>query len=178
MENNFCIRAIPSHPTRSNELWAGDITYLRLGSKFLYLAVVLDLYNREIVGWSIGESLETNLVLTALDNAMRKHGPNAEIIFHSDRGSQYASEAYRNFLKRKNMKPSMSRKGNCYDNAYVESWFASLKKEWIYRKSYSSETELKALVFEYIEVWYNKKRRHSSLGYLSPEMYKLANDVR
>jgi len=137
--------------------------------------VVLDLFNREVVGWSMGRSLETSLVLRALDNAMKKVGSDAEIIFHSDRGSQYASKAYRNFLKNKNIKPSMSRSGNCYDNAYVESWFSSLKKEWIYRSNYSTEAELKALVFEYIEVWYNKKRKHSSLGNQSPEKYKLAN---
>jgi transposase InsO family protein len=101
-------------------------------------------------------------------------GPNAQIIFLSDRGAQYASEAYRNFLKNKNITPSMSRRGNCYDNAYVESWFASLKKEWIYRHKYSTEAELRELVFEYIETWYNKRRRHSSLGYLSPEMYQQA----
>lgn len=104
---------------------------------------------------------------------MKKVGSDAEVIFHSDRGSQYASEAYRNFLENYDIKPSMSRKGNCYDNAYVESWFGTLKKEWIYRHKYFSEPELRTLVFEYIETWYNKKRRLSSLGYLSPEMYKL-----
>lgn len=167
-----------SLPKEPGKLLAGDITYLRLGYKFIYLAVVIDLYNREIVGWSMGPSLETSLVLNALDSAMKVVGPDAEVIFHSDRGSQYASKAYRKFLKNKNIKPSMSRRGNCYDNAYVESWFSSLKKEWIYRSQYNTEAELKALVFEYIEVWYNKKRKHSSLGYQSPEMYKLTNFVR
>ena len=143
---------------------AGDITYLKISKgKFLYLAVVLDLYNRKVVGWSISESLGTGLVLRALDAAIRKVGPKARVIFHSDRGSQYANEVYRKFLKSKSINPSMSRKGNCYDNAYVESWFSSLKKEWIYRRSYKNKSELRALVFEYIEVWYNKKRRHSSL---------------
>jgi transposase InsO family protein len=160
-------------PTKAGEILAGDITYLRLNNKFIYLAVVIDLFNREVVGWSMGNTLETSLVLNALSAAMMKMGSDAQIIFHSDRGSQYASEAYRNFLKDNNVLPSMSRRGNCYDNAYVESWFASLKKEWIYRSSYSTEQELKALVFEYIEVWYNKKRKHSSLGYLSPVEYKL-----
>lgn len=163
-------------PKTPGKLLAGDITYLRLGKSFLYLAVVLDLYNREVVGWSMGNSLETSLVLKALDAAMKKVGPDAEVVFHSDRGSQYASKTYRNFLKNKNIKPSMSRKGNCYDNAYVESWFSSLKKEWIYRRSYSTEAQLRALVFEYIEVWYNKKRKHSSLGNQSPEMYRLTNN--
>ena len=159
-------------PSRPNEVLAGDITYLKYGNKFLYLAVVLDLFNREVVGWSMGDSLETTLVLKALDSAMLKVGPDAEIIFHSDRGSQYASEAYRNFLKNKEISPSMSRKGNCYDNCYVESWFSSLKKEWIYRHQFSTKEELRGLVFEYIETWYNNKRRHSSLGYLSPMEYK------
>lgn len=121
----------------------------------------------------MGNSLETSLVLRALDSAMKKVGPDAEIIFHSDRGSQYASEAYRKFLKNNKINPSMSRRGNCYDNSYVESWFGSLKKEWIYRNQYSTERELKSLVFEYIEIWYNKKRRHSSLDYCTPEGYKL-----
>ena len=174
----FKVEEEHSLPTEPGKLLAGDITYLRLGNKFIYLAVVLDLYNREVVGWSMGPSLETDLVLRALNSAMKIVGPDAEVIFHSDRGSQYASKAYRNFLKNKNIKPSMSRKGNCYDNAYVESWFSSLKKEWIYRSQYNTATELKALVFEYIEVWYNKKRKHSSLGYQSPEMYKLTNYVR
>lgn len=160
-------------PLEAGKILAGDITYLKLGNRFIYLSVVLDLFNREVVGWSMGASLETDLVLKALDSAMIKVGPDAEVIFHSDRGSQYASEAYRNFLKNKEIKPSMSRKGNCYDNAYVESWFASLKKEWIYRSFYSTEAELRGLVFEYIEVWYNRKRKHSSLGYLSPMEYKL-----
>ncbi len=161
-------------PKKPGELLAGDITYLRLGSnKFLYLAVVMDLFNREIVGWSMSNTMKTDLVLTALENAMWVVGPDAEVIFHSDRGSQYASEAYRNFLKRNDVLPSMSRKGNCYDNAYVESWFASLKKESLYRTEYSTEKELKSMVFEYIEIWYNKKRKHSALDYMSPEEYKM-----
>lgn len=162
-------------PRQPGQVLAGDITYLRVGKGFIYLAVVMDLYNREILGWSMSWSLETKIVLDALDMAMRKVGPDVEIIFHSDRGSQYASEAYRQMLKNKNVKPSMSRKGNCYDNAYVESWFSSLKKEWIYRGQYKTAHELRTLVFEYIETWYNKKRKHSALGNLSPEMYRKRN---
>lgn len=164
-----------SLPTAPGQLLAGDITYLRLGPSFLYLAVVLDLYNREVVGWSMSRSLDTSIVLRALEGAMMKLGPDAEIIFHSDRGSQYASRAYRNFMQDKNVLPSMSRRGNCYDNAYVESWFASLKKERIYRSRYTTEAELRQLVFQYIEAWYNPKRKHSSLGYLSPMEYKKQN---
>lgn len=169
----FKVEDSHSYPGGPGELLAGDITYLRVGNRFLYLAVVLDIFNREILGWSIGFSLHTSLVLDALASVMLKVGPDAEIIFHSDRGSQYASEAYRKFLKNYDITPSMSRKGNCYDNSYVESWFASLKKEWLYRSVYSTPEELKALVFEYIEVWYNKKRKHSSLGYCSPEKFRL-----
>lgn len=169
----FKVEEENSLPSTPKTLLAGDITYLKIGGRFIYLSVVMDLFNREIVGWSMGNTLEKSLVLKSLENAMIKTGPDAEVIFHSDRGSQYASKAYRNLLKEKNITPSMSRKGNCYDNAYVESWFGSLKKEWIYRSSYSTEKELKALVFEYIEIWYNKKRRHSSLGFLSPRDYKL-----
>lgn len=167
-------QGLPQGPGR---LLAGDITYLRFGNGFLYLSVVLDLFNREVVGWSMGRSLETGLVLRSLDMTMRKLGPDVKIIFHSDRGSQYASKAYRNFLKNRGIRPSMSRKGNCYDNAYVESWFGSLKREWIYRKVYSNEEELRALVFEYIEVWYNKKRMHSSLGYWNPVEYRKINKI-
>lgn len=160
-------------PTAPGEVLAGDITYLKL-SKYhhIYLAVVIDLFNREVVGWAIGQSLETSLITRALEAAMYVVGPDAEVVFHSDRGSQYASEAYRKLLKNNGITPSMSRKGNCYDNAYVESFFASLKKEWIYRIDYLTEEELRSLVFEYIEVWYNRKRRHSSLGFLSPMNYK------
>ena len=112
------------------------------------------------------------------DAAIKRVGfVGAKVIFHSDRGSQYASEVYRKFLKSKNINPSMSRKGNCYDNAYVESWFSSLKKEWIYRRSYKNKSELKALVFEYIKVWYNKKRRHSSFDYQSPEGYRINHKI-
>lgn len=160
-------------PKAPGEVLAGDITYMRLGSSFIYLAVVMDLFNREIIGWSMSPSLETQIVLDALAMAMKKVGPDAEIIFHSDRGSQYASVAYRKLLKAHRAIPSMSRKGNCYDNAYVESWFGSFKKEWLYRNRYSDERELRQLVFEYIEIWYNKKRRHSSLDYKSPIEYRL-----
>ncbi len=175
----FKVEEEHSLPTGPGRVLAGDITYLRLGTgrNFLYLAVVIDLFNREVVGWSIGKSLETRLVLKALQMAIKKVGPSAEVIFHSDRGSQYASDAYRQFLKNKKIRPSMSRKGNCYDNAYTESWFSSLKKEFLYRKSYTGERELRSLVFEYIEVWYNKKRRHSSLDYQSPKGYAIKHNL-
>ena len=160
-------------PTEPGQVLAGDITYLKLGESFLYLAVVMDLCTRIIVGWSMQRSLHTKLVLDALTAAMAKVGPDAQVIFHSDRGSQYASEAYRSFCCSKNVLPSMSRRGNCYDNSYVESWFGGFKKEWLYRHDYSTESELKAIVFDYIEVWYNRKRKHSALGYVSPMQFEM-----
>ena len=162
-------------PTGPGQVLAGDITYLRLGKGFVYLAVVMDIFTREIVGWSMQRSLHPQLMLGALKAAMKKVGPDAEIIFHSDRGSQYASEAFRKFCGSRGVIPSMSRKGNCYDNAYAESWFSSLKKERVYRIIYASVAELKADVFDYIERWYNRQRAHSALGYLSPLEYKRIN---
>lgn len=164
-------------PEKPGEVLAGDITYLRCGSRFVYLAVVMDIFTREIVGWSMDTNLKAQLVTDALSSAMYATSPDAEVIFHSDRGSQYASEAYRKLMAKNDIVPSMSRKGNCYDNCYVESWFGSLKKEWLYRHTYNTEKEIRQAVFEYIEIWYNKKRRHSSLGYQSPQAfreYKLA----
>jgi len=160
-------------PQKPFEVLAGDITYLRLGTSFLYLAVVIDLFNREVVGWSMSTSLESSLVVTAMSMALTKCKPSTKFIFHSDRGSQYASDIFRNLLEKKDLTASMSRRGNCYDNCYVETWFKSLKSEWIYRHEYATEEELRALVFEYIETWYNTKRRYSSLDYMSPRDYKM-----
>jgi len=171
-ERLFQVEDHHTMPDAPGEVLAGDITYLMLGAGFLYLAVVIDIFTREVVGWSMGRSLKTTLVLDALDAAMKRLGPDVNIIFHSDRGSQYASDAYRKLCKNKNITPSMSRRGNCYDNAYVESWFSSLKKEWLYRATYTTESQLRALVFDYIEVWYNRKRKHSGLDYMSPVEFK------
>ena len=164
-------------PQKPGEVLAGDITYLRLGSYFIYLAVVMDLYNREIIGWSISRGLKSGLVVEAMRMALSKCNSQTKIIFHSDRGCQYASEVFLRLLNNRQIIPSMSRKGNCYDNCYVESWFKSLKTECVYRKKYETESELRALVFEYIEVWYNLKRRHSALDYLSPREYNIKNIV-
>ena len=171
-ERLFKVEDHQTLPTAPGQVLAGDITYLKSGKKFIYLAVVMDIFTREIVGWSIDTSLHTELILKALDGAIRTCGPDAEIIFHSDRGSQYASAAYRRFCRSNSVIPSMSRRGNCYDNAYVESWFSSLKKERIYRNRYDSEAELRADVFDYIAAWYNTRRKHSALGYKSPRQFK------
>lgn len=156
-----------------NDVWAGDITYIRLGDKFLYLSVVLDLYTRKVVGWSMTETLEAKGVVEALKMAFDREGNHAGIVFHSDRGIQYASDEFNKLLEGKKALPSMSRKGNCYDNAFVETFFKTLKTELIYREKFESEKDLRAAVFEYIETWYNRKRMHSSLGYLSPMEYEL-----
>lgn len=159
-------------PEAPGEVLAGDITYLRVQGGFVYLAVVIDIFTREVVGWSMSDSLKKQLVLDALSSAMFITSPHAQVIFHSDRGSQYASEAYRKLMKDKNIVPSMSRKGNCYDNCYVESWFGSLKKEWIYRQDLLTKDQMKKSVFEYIEVWYNRNRKHSSIGYVAPQVFR------
>jgi putative transposase len=160
-------------PLEPKKIWGADITYLPFEDKFLYLAVVLDIGTRKVVGWSITGSLETNGVLKAIEMAFSHEGDQAGIICHSDRGVQYASKVYREFLDGKKAIPSMSRKGNCYDNAFVESFFKTLKSELIYRRKFATEKELRSAVFEYIESWYNRKRLHSSLDYLSPAEYEL-----
>ncbi len=159
-------------PKKPFEVLAGDITYLKLGFKHYYLAVVMDLYNREVVGWSISESLDSKVVIDAMKASFLNWDKKTKIIFHSDRGAQYASNAFRNYIEEHEVLPSMSRRGNCYDNAYVESFFASLKKEKMYRTKYNTEDQLRQMVFEYIETWYNTKRRHSSLDYKSPRQFK------
>jgi len=156
-----------------NEIWAGDITYIAFGDRFLYLSVVIDLFSRRVVGWSIAVTLEAKGVTDALQMAFEREGSKAGIIFHSDRGVQYASAEFRELLDGKKAIPSMSRKGNCYDNAFVETFFKTLKSELIYRQKFESEKELRNAIFEYIEIWYNRKRLHSSLDYLSPVEYEL-----
>ncbi len=152
--------------------WTADITYVWTREGWLYLGVILDLFSRRIVGWSMGTTLERSLVLSALEMALTSRTPEAGLLCHSDRGSQYASGDYQKALEQAGAICSMSRKGNCWDNAPTESFFASLKKELVYRTHFASRSEAKAAIFEWIEVWYNRKRRHSSLGYLSPEAFE------
>ena len=156
------------------QLLAGDITYLRLGKSFLFLAIVMDLFTRKIVGWSISKHLGSKVVEDALAMALNntKNTRDKNTIFHSDRGVQYSCRSFRKILHKNNILQSMSRKGNCYDNAFVESWFKSLKHEWIKNSDYQTESQLRSLVFEYIELWYNKKRLHSSIGFLPPVEYE------
>ena len=154
--------------TKPNEKWVTDMTYIWTTQGWLYLAVVLDLYSRKVVGWAMDDNMEKELVIKALKMALLNRKPPQGLLHHSDRGSQYASNDYQQLLKDYRITCSMSRKGNCYDNAVMESFFATLKQELIYRLPYQSHQQTKQDIFEYIQVWYNRKRIHSSLGYLSP----------
>lgn len=158
-------------PAAPNRVWTGDITYLDTGEGWLYLAVVLDLFNREVIGWSIKPRMTADLVTDALAMAWFRRRPEAGVIFHSDRGSQYASLAMRDMLTQYAMTASMSRKANCWDNAPTESFFNSLKNERVHGTRYETRAHAQADVFEYIAVFYNRRRRHSSLGYSSPTQF-------
>jgi putative transposase len=155
-------------PKGPNQRWGADITYLWTDEGWLYLAVVLDFFNREIVGWSLREQLTATLACEALRMACSRRHPQPGLIHHSDRGVQYASAAFQNELARYGMHCSMSRKGNCWDNAPTESFFNSLKNERIHGRRYRTRAEARAEVFQYIEAFYNRNRRHSTLGYISP----------
>lgn len=153
---------------RIDEAWSTDITYVRTYEGWLYLAVVMDLYSRMILGWSMKPSLARDLVLDALLMAVWRRKPKQTVIVHSDQGSQYGSDDGMRFCRDHRLQPRMSRRGNCYDNAAMESFFSSLKKERIQRRIYQTREEARADVFDYIEVFYNRSRRHSSLGQISP----------
>lgn len=158
--------------TVPNQKWLADITYVRTGQGWLYLSIVLDLYARLVVGWAIEPYLRDTLTLKALNMALNCRKPPPGLLHHSDRGSQYASDRYRNLLAEQHTVASMSRTGNVYDNAPMESFFATLKSELIHRRHYQSHREAKSDIFEYIEVFYNRQRRHSALNYLSPVQYE------
>jgi len=151
-----------------NRAWAGDITYLWTGEGWLYLAVVLDIGTRRVIGWSLQPRLQAVLATSALDMALGSRSARPGLICHSDRGSQYGSEDIQNMLARYRLRGSMSRKGNCWDNAVVESFFASLKTELVHEARWQTRAEAKSAVVAWIEGWYNRARMHSTLGYLSP----------
>lgn len=161
-------------PAAANQVWVADITYIPTWEGWLYLAAVEDLYSRQIVGWSMSEHLSSRLVVDALEMAVSRRLPGEGLVAHSDRGSQYASDHYQRLLQRHGLICSMSRRGDCWDNAPMESFFASLKKELVHQEDYRSRAEARASVFEYIEVFYNRVRRHSALGYQSPLAYEQA----
>lgn len=154
--------------TAPNQVWLTDITYVPTGEGWLYLAGVLDLYSRKIVGWAMGENLATTLPLNALTMALQQRRPSKGLLHHSDRGVQYASADYRATLAASGATASMSRKANCYDNATMESFWSTLKHELIYRQNYPTRAQARQSIFEWIEVFYNRTRLHSSLGFKSP----------
>jgi transposase InsO family protein len=159
-------------PTAPNKAWAGDITYIKTREGWLYLAVVLDLFSRKVVGWSMEPTLSRELALNALRMALRVRQPGDGLVAHTDRGSQYASSDYQKMLKLYGAICSMSRKGNCWDNSVVESFFGTLKQEHIFFCNYATREEARSSVFEWIEGWYNTKRVHSTLGNMCPDEYE------
>ena len=160
-------------PSAPNRVWAGDITYIWTREGWLYLAVVIDLYSRKVVGWSLGRRLTSTLVCDALQMALgSRRPPKGQLIHHSDRGVQYASDAFRKLLKAHGIEGSMSRKGNCWDNAVVESFFGTLKSERVHWRSYQSREEARADIVEYIAMFYNSRRLHSYLDYQSPDGFE------
>lgn len=156
-----------------NRVWAGDITYIATRAGWLYLAVVLDLASRRVIGWAMRHTLERGLTLNALRMALAYRQPGPGVLHHSDRGSQYACGEYQTLLAAHGMVCSMSRRGDCWDNAVVESFFATLKTELVEGADWATREEARAAVFEWIEVWYNRARLHSSLGYRSPAQYEV-----
>lgn len=156
------------NPTAPNQAWVADITYIPTDEGWLYLAAVVDLFNRKVVGWAMDSTMTKELVISALKQAIGRYNPPAGIIHHSDRGTQYASYEYQELLKKHGFISSMSRKGNCYDNACMESFFGTLKTELIYLTRFKTRAEARLAVFDYIEVFYNRTRLHSKLGYKSP----------
>jgi putative transposase len=159
-------------PPGPNAAWSADITYIPTADGWLYLAVVEDLFSRMIVGWSMDSTMTSRLVVDALDMAAGRRLPAEGLVAHSDRGSQYASEHYRLLLERHGISCSMSGVAQCWDNAPVESFFASLKKELVHHERYTTREEARRSIFEYVEAFYNRARRHSSLGFLSPEEFE------
>ena len=162
--------------TAPNQLWVADITYIETMEGWLYLAGILDLYSRKIVGWAMSDHIDTSLVLKALDMALLHRKPPANLLFHSDRGVQYASGDFRQALSQASLVASMSRKGNCYDNATMESFWSTLKLELVYRGIFLTRAQARTQIFDYIEVFYNRQRAHSALDYNSPVDFETLNN--
>jgi transposase InsO family protein len=165
LERNFTTQA-------PDKVWVSDITYLATRTGWLYLTVIIDLFSRMVIGWSLSNSLSHEMVVTALKRAIKRRQPGKNVIFHSDRGIQYACTDFRNELSQHGFIQSMSRKGDCWDNAVAESFFGIMKTELVYHERYDNHQDTFHSIFEYIEIFYNRKRRHSTLGYLSPAEYE------
>ena len=161
------------YPDRPNTTWTADITYVPTAQGWLYLAVVLDLFSRRVVGWATADHLRSELACDALRMALEHRRPKGKLLHHSDRGVQYASEAYGRLLAEYRIEPSMSRTGNCWDNAVTESFFSTTKRELTHHETYATREEARGSLFEYIEVFYNRQRLHSTLGYRSPAAYEV-----
>jgi len=159
-------------PSGPNQIWVSDITYVQTSEGWLYLAALLDLYSRKIVGWAMSEHIDSPLVLKALSMAVTHRNPPPNLICHSDRGVQYASADYRQALAHAGLVPSMSRRANCYDNASMESFWSTLKLELVYRSSFPTRSFAKSQIFNYIESFYNRSRAHSALNFLSPAQFE------
>ena len=160
---------------RKDKAWVSDTTFIRTRQGWLYLAVLLDLYSRQVIGWSMSDRNDKRLVVDALSMATQRRSPGKRVIVHSDQGSTYASGEYQQQLKQQGLECSMSRKGECHDNAVAESFFGSLKTEWVDHEDYRTRLDAKRSLFEYIEIFYNRQRRHSYLGYVSRVEYERAN---
>ncbi len=157
---------------KPNEKWVSDITFINVDGEWAHLAVILDLFSRQIIGWAIDETMTTELILEAFNMAVAKRKVTPGLILHSDRGVQYRATEYQDALSKHKITPSMSRKGNCWDNAVMESFFGRMKVELIYAENYQTTAEVYSGIFEYIEVFYNRVRRHSSVGYKSPAQFE------
>ena len=157
---------------RPNEVWVSDLTYIPTQDGWLYLVVIIDLYSRKVIGWSMSEEMTTDVFLSALEMALGRRGNVSGLVHHSDRGSQYCGRAFQSALRHHGITCSMSRQGDCYDNAVAESFFATLKKELVYQCQFRDQESARRKIFEYIEVFYNRVRRHSALGWLSPEQFE------
>lgn len=162
--------------TAPNQLWVADITYIQTQEGWLYLAAILDLYSRKIVGWAMSDRIDTTLVLKALGMALLQRHPSRPLLLHSDRGVQYASADHRQALAQAGLVASMSRRANCYDNASMESFWSTLKLELVYRRTFVSHLQARAEIFDYIECFYNRHRSHSALNYCSPVDFELLNN--
>ena len=158
--------------TAPNQKWVGDITYLGTDEGWLYLAVIIDLFFRQVIGWAMSERMTTDLVCDALQMAVFKRKRPKSVIVHSDRGSQYCSHAYRELLQQHQLRGSMSAKGNCYDNAPIESFWGTMKNELVYHRRYATREQAIREITEYIEIFYNRQRRQKRLGYVSPVVYE------
>jgi transposase InsO family protein len=165
-------RLLGLKPQRPNQVWVTDATCVLTGQGWLYIVAVLDVYTRRVVGWAMGATLDANLAVNALLMAIAQRRPSAGLIVHSDRGTQFASALYRETLARHQLLASMSRQGNCYDNAYIESFWSTLKYETVYHRRFDTRAVARAAIFDYIETFYNRSRLHSSLGYVSPAAFE------